>query len=409
MAELADEKVVNVETLDIPELLEQFLAKEKLFVETAEKAAHFVSALSVSHITDQKSIDVMFLSVDSICDFHKKILRDFQRSWEQDSLRQDLPIILAQNYPFFRQYISLAMNQEEAIALYDHLSKTNSKFRRLEKDLNAKGPSARDWIELPGNHLLSYLTYLSALKKRLPAEEEFELEQLTNAIFRVQEILESLNLEREDKKKRDAVVEIQMKTCGDRVALVDPGRVLVKKGDDLKLFSNEVFAALFNDLLLVKEGKGIKIIRLQSYDLEVLKLNSFKLTSKDNSEIWFQFECPEASNWISELQNAIEREKIMKTAVHIADDYFEAMIFKKVPQLTLVDVTQAKVAAISGRLSKDDDIETLKVSYVAAVGNEENPGNKLQSGNKFLNVLRKSAEILPFGRRKSQEPDAPFL
>eukprot|EP00475_Leptophrys_vorax_P004621 TRINITY_DN1275_c0_g2_i2.p1 TRINITY_DN1275_c0_g2~~TRINITY_DN1275_c0_g2_i2.p1 ORF type:complete len:658 (+),score=180.09 TRINITY_DN1275_c0_g2_i2:139-1974(+) len=373
----------DLENLTVEQLLFAFLRSEETYTDVALKAlVDFVKRLRVKKISavDEAMILKMFLNIEAIYDFNCEFLADLKNLTAEGKLLSDLAKTVVAMGPFFKLYGVYVNAQQDASETYRKLANDSSKFAKmLQENHAATGFKVSTLMEIPTLRLPQYLIYLGSLAIKLSSHPEYSIymEDVQTAIAQLKNTLDSIASTLRDKNAREAVVKLQMEVFKGGVALVDPGRYLIKKGrlilvaQEKSLFRSskeKILVALFNDMfMIVNSGGSIrKILRVRSIRVDELADNSvqkikngFRLSDGVNI---YNIECPSQSSrnsWMEEIQDAIDMQTGSVLGSNIDDDYFEKMILKKVPQVALVDSKQIQ-RDIGAKQSTDPQVGGLQ-------------------------------------------------
>eukprot|EP00475_Leptophrys_vorax_P003136 TRINITY_DN11817_c0_g1_i1.p1 TRINITY_DN11817_c0_g1~~TRINITY_DN11817_c0_g1_i1.p1 ORF type:complete len:628 (-),score=151.55 TRINITY_DN11817_c0_g1_i1:64-1947(-) len=326
---------------DSKQLLNSFVESEREYVRLVMRPVlQFMNMLKVRKLVNAKVMGQMFLNFEGLAELHEQLLKDVEQAVSENRFATDFGNILAETAPFFKIYGLFSEQQEEALKVYEKTFKSSSKFRKLVKEVYiATGVRPGDLIGHPTARLPQYFVYLEAYGMKLAPQTEEKI-NTDFGMMKVKDALDAIRARLRDKFSREAVVGIQMKVCNNSVALVDPARLLLKKGQ-LIMDDNKAYAALFNDMLLILNayGKPCQILRLKSIEVDCEGVTGFKVFNTIKKEILIFESTTEASakSWVTEIQWAIKEDNDLQIGRQISDNYFEKMILKKAKQVPLID------------------------------------------------------------------------
>jgi hypothetical protein len=377
----------SLEALSIEQILLSFIESEQdYFSYSLEPLNHLVQELRRAkiHGIDDACIIKMFVNIESIHTLHSVILRDLSEAYKQGVLLQRLGDIMIELLPFFKLYGIYLNGIKEASTFYHNKAKSNGKFQNLLRDSYAKtGVRVSLMQDAPLTRLAHYIMYFTVLRQKLAEQQDPNEESMQRALKSFHNTISTLASSLKDKLAREAVVTMQEEVFKNSIVLIDPARLLVKRGkfnivvlpSSHSKFSfgkgkaykrEEVYAALFNDmlLLLTTKMKVRKIIRARSMIVDVVPYGSIDSVTEALRIVDVRsvtvIECQNSdclADWLSALQSTIETQQSTLVGEHISDEYFENMILKKVPVIPLVDSSRIMRQV---RLNKMNDYQHLE-------------------------------------------------
>ncbi|BFZ08455.1 hypothetical protein BsWGS_11493 [Bradybaena similaris] len=274
--------------------------------------------------------------------FNEDLLKDLKERIENWETNPRLADIFVKKGPFLKLYSSYIRNFENATATLEDVTKKNPAFasalREFEMSPRCAKLALKHYMLKPIQRIPQYKLLLQDYLKQL-TEVSLDYKDTVTALNIVSEVADHANDSMRHGDNVQKLLEVQKSLIG-QFEVIQPGRVLVKQGELLKLSRKEMqprMFFLFNDVLLYTTpattgyrinnilpltGMKINSPKLEDYKFEfniISVQRSFTLTASTSEE---------KEQWVTALQAAIED----NTKKHHT---FQAV--KQAPQTSLLD------------------------------------------------------------------------
>jgi len=276
-------KIPELSSLSLHEAADVFLSSEEFYVQRGLRLAYegfqlfLVNSLTLKReILTQKQIDMIFLNLSNLYDFHTQMrLELFRvRMLGVDVFLEHLGKTMLKFIPFFKLYTQYVQSYKKA---YKYLIKQTDKKPNLKNFLDlhemTAGLQLQVLLLIPVTRLPQYLNFLGAIHTRITNKQSQASIELFKAIGAILSVTESITFHLRDETRRKLVVNIQLKDFKASIDVISPSRYVVKHGELTVIYDKTRFHArkkvqlfvLFNDCLLFgKGGKAKHVMRFEN-------------------------------------------------------------------------------------------------------------------------------------------------
>ncbi|CAG5115277.1 unnamed protein product, partial [Candidula unifasciata] len=252
--------------------------------------------------------------------FNEDLLKDLKERIENWETNPRLADIFVKKGPFLKLYSSYIRNFENATATLEDVTKKNPAFasalREFELSPRCAKLALKHYMLKPIQRIPQYKLLLQDYLKQL-TEVSPDYKDTVTALNIVSEVADHANDSMRHGDNVQKLLEVQKSLIG-QFEVIQPGRVLVKQGELLKLSRKEMqprMFFLFNDVLLytTPATSGYRINNI--LPLTAMKINSpkledyrfeFNIISVQRSFTLTASTSAEKEQWVTALQAAIE-------------------------------------------------------------------------------------------------------
>lgn len=254
--------------------------------------------------------------------------------WDESQMLGDLLIELL---PFLKMYTLYSGNYERAMSALAELEQLSAKEGH---------PVAQFMAEVMANPLrtLDFRSYLIMPIQRIPRyrmlveelikgtdQSHPDYQQLQKALESIKEVAIQCDAAIEQHKNRVKMLEIQDSFFGEKVSIIEAGRVFLKEGDMDKVCRKDVQkrrAWLFNDLLIYAKQlpSSSRYNKHRAFPLATIRIkdlpddgkiykNAIQIASEKKSFVLLASSADEKSSWLNEFAKALAgQEKTIRGA-----------------------------------------------------------------------------------------------
>ena len=240
--------------------------------------------------------------------------------WSDTQFLGDLLLDLL---PFLKMYTMYTSNYDRSMAALRELEAKHETVTKFMEEINAnplRTVDFRAYLIMPIQRIPRYRLLLEELLKNTTPEHP-DYESLSKALDSIKHVAIQIDAAIVEHKNRDKLLEIQSSFVGEKVQIIEAGRVFIKEGELGKICRKDVQKRsiwLFNDLFLYAKqippssrfskhrAFPLKSVRVKDIpDNGQLYKNAIQVASEKKSFILLANTPEEKASWMAEFAKAI--------------------------------------------------------------------------------------------------------
>jgi FYVE/RhoGEF/PH domain-containing protein 5/6 len=242
------------------------------------------------------------------------------KDWSDHQFLGDLLLDLL---PFLKMYTMYTSNYDRSMSALRELEGKNETVTKFLEEINAnplRSVDFRAYLIMPIQRIPRYRLLLEELLKNTTPEHP-DFESLSKALDSIKHVAIQIDAAIVEHKNRDKLLEIQSSFVGEKVQIIEAGRVFIKEGELGKVCRKDVQKRniwLFNDLFLYAKqlppssryskhrAFHLKSVRVKDIpDNGQLYKNAIQVASEKKSFILLCNTPEEKASWMAEFAKAI--------------------------------------------------------------------------------------------------------
>lgn len=291
------------------EVVQEIFSTEIAYVRSLITVIHGFEK-PLRNIIKLDEVQRIFSNVETILNFHKVLLRQFEEAAKEGSQRT-LGEVFCTLAPFLNMYTAYCENFEKSTELVKHLKLNNAHFLAFLKTTHEriKNLDLEDYLLMPIQRIPRYQLLLQELIKNTE-DGHLDLPKLKSALIKIKAVAENLNVRVKEAKDRQKLLAMQiLLNIND---LVVPGRTWLYTGHFYQSLTGDgknnikQKTYLFNDVMIMSnKGKKVRINLALTWVTDFPSVeNAFLVITPDKTFVFIADDSNSRSHWLTLLTEA---------------------------------------------------------------------------------------------------------